>query len=532
MVSHLVRLRYLLMWNGFRRSVGTMIGAIFSALGFLYFIVMAYVLAFLAAAIPVQEMSYTARGGVFVLCGAVSLIVWMVGPIIFSSSNPFTNPKHFLTFGIPNKSFIPGVVLGGVVAPTGIGTLVLLLTGVVLWGWQPAAIIAGVLSALLGTVLCVISMQVIVGVLNNLISRRVVRDAIQLIVLVPLMLTGFILMGAIETIQEFWELLPQIATWVAFTPAGFLALPWFVARGLFGLAALHLIVMLAYIGLATWAYSAIVDRAVEGAGTTRERQRENAGIGLLGRANSPMQVIWARSLLYWVKDPRYAASLILVGVLVLFGVLGTTVMDTNDFQFFIKILPALIAYMLAFSISADLSYDSTGFSLHVTSGVRGVDDRLGRVLALLTWALPVVLLLTIAMVSATGVWHEWATWLGLSIGLLLTGTALSAVISARYIYPVPPPGTSLMSQPEGGIGRTMLVQTVGLFVQLLIALPVVIPAVVALILGSQAWGIITLMIGVLYGASLLWVGVKLGAKWYERALPETYQSIVKVAALY
>ena len=78
----------------------------------------------------------------------------------------------------------------------------------------------------------------------------------------------------------------------------------------------------------------------------------------------------------------------------------------------------------------------------------------------------------------------------------------------------------------------MLVQTVGLFVQLLIALPVVIPAVVALILGSQAWGIITLMIGVLYGASLLWVGVKLGAKWYERALPETYQSIVKVAALY
>ena len=78
----------------------------------------------------------------------------------------------------------------------------------------------------------------------------------------------------------------------------------------------------------------------------------------------------------------------------------------------------------------------------------------------------------------------------------------------------------------------MLVQTVGLFVQLLIALPVVIPAVVALILGSQAWGIITLMIGVLYGAGLLWVGVKLGAKWYERALPETYQSIVKVAALY
>lgn len=532
MVSHLVRLRYLLMWNGFRRSVGTMIGAIFSALGFLYFIVMAYILAFVAAFSPIEVVSYTDRGAVLVLCGGVTLIVWIVGPIVFSSSNPFTNPKNFLTFGIPNKSFIPGVVVGGVVAPTGIATMLLLLACAVLWGWHPAAIVAGILSALLGTVLCVIIMQVIVGVLNNLIARRAVRDAIQLIVLVPLMLTGFIMMGAIETIQEFWELMPQIATWVAFTPAGFLALPWFVAQGLWGMAALHLVVMLAYVGVAVWAYNAIVNRAVEGAGTTRERQREHAGVGLLGRANSPMQAIWARSLLYWFKDPRYAASLILVGVFVLFGILETTVLNTDDFQFFTKILPALIAYLLAFSISADLSYDSTGFSLHVTSGVRGVDDRLGRVFALLTWALPVVLLVTIGMVSATSVWHEWAAWLGLSIGVLLSGTALSAVVSARYIYPVPPPGTSLMAQPEGGMGRMMLVQTVGMLVQFLVALPVVIPAVVALVLGSQAWGIITLMIGVLYGAGMLWAGVRLGAKWYERALPETYQSIVKVAALY
>ena len=89
-----------------------------------------------------------------------------------------------------------------------------------------------------------------------------------------------------------------------------------------------------------------------------------------------------------------------------------------------------------------------------------------------------------------------------------------------------------MAQPEGGMGRMMLVQTVGMVVQFLIALPVVIPAVVALVLQSQVWGIITLMIGVLYGAGMLWAGVKIGAKWYDRALPETYQSIVKVAALY
>src|SRR5699024_2428019 len=248
------RLRYLLMWNGFRRSVGTMIGAIFSALGFLYFIVMAYILAFVAAFSPIEVVSYTDRGAVLVLCGGVTLIVWIVGPIVFSSSNPFTNPKNFLTFGIPNKSFIPGVVVGGVVAPTGIATMLLLLACAVLWGWHPAAIVAGILSALLGTVLCVIIMQVIVGVLNNLIARRAVRDAIQLIGLVPLRLTGFSMMGASEASQQFGELRPQCATGVALTPAGFLGLPWFVAHGLWGMAALRLVVMLAYVGVAVWAY--------------------------------------------------------------------------------------------------------------------------------------------------------------------------------------------------------------------------------------------------------------------------------------
>lgn len=532
MVSHLIRLRYRLMWNGFRRSIGTMIGAIFSALGYLYMLGMTYLLAVFAAVTPVQELSFQARGGLLVIAGAIALIVWIMGPIIFSSASPFTDVKNFLPFGIPNRQFIPGVIISAVVAPTGIGTLCILLAGSIIWGWQPAAIIAGILAALLGTLMCVLAMQVVVGALTNIISKRAVKDVIQLIVLVPVMLGGFIIFGALETIQEFWEFLPQLAQWIAFTPAGFLALPWFVAQGQWLLAVAHLLVMLAYVTGLVVAYLAIVNRATASAGGAPQREREQTGLGLIGKARTPMQVIWARSLLAWLKDPRYAASLIVIAVLLLFGVLETTVLDTNDFTFLTKILPAMIAYLLAFSISADLSYDSTGFSLHVTSGVRGVDDRLGRVFGLLTWALPVVIILTVAMVWATGVGDQMAAWLGLSIGVLFVGTGLSSVVSARYIYPVPPPGTSLMAQPEGGMGRIMIVQTVGMLVQLLLSAPVVVPAVVALLTGSTLWGIITLLIGVIYGAGMLWLGVRVGARWYERALPETYQSIVKVSALY
>lgn len=532
MVSHLIRLRYRLTWNGLRRSVGATIGAIFSVLGYLYLIVLAYLLAIVVALAPVEELSYANRGGVLVLAAAVVLVIWIVGPIVSSASNPFTNAKNFLPFAIPNKQFVAGVVLGGVVAPTGIGTFVLLFTGAVLWGWRPAAILAGVIAAVLGTLLCVTAMQVFVGLMTNVISKRAVRDALQLIVLVPLMLGGFVLFGAIETIQQFVDILPTVATWVAFTPGGFLALPWFVAQGQWGLAGLHLVVMVVYLAALVRAYGTVINRTTRTAGTAGEQQREQAGLGLIGRAKTPRQAIWARALLYWLKDPRYSASLVIVGIFILFGVLETTVLDIDFLSSFVKILPALIAYLLAFSISADLSYDSTGFSLHITSGVRGLDDRVGRVLALLTWALPLVVVVTILMTIGTGVPHQLAAWLGLSIGVLLVGTGLSAVLSARYIYPVPPPGTSLMASPEGGLGRTMLVQTVGMTAQIALSTPVIVLAIIAILTDSQFWGIATLLVGVLYGLGILWAGVRLGAKWYERSLPETYQSIVKVTALY
>lgn len=532
MVSHLIRLRYRLMWNGFRRSTGTTIGAIVSALGFLYIIALAYISGIFVAFAPIEEVPYSERGAVFVFLGVGALIAWVVGPIVFSARNVFTDAKNFLVYGIPNRQFIPGVLIGALVAPTGVGTFVVLLVGAIIWGANIGGIIMGIVAALLGTIICILAMHIVVGLLTNIISRRAVRDAIQMIVLIPLMLAGFIMFQAIETFQEFWEVLPEIANGIAFTPAGFLAMPWFAAQGQWGITLLHLAVMLAYIVGGLWAFHAIINKATATAGGTQERERKTTGLGILGKANSPMKAIWARSLLSWFKDPRYAASLVVVGVFIVFGVLESTVVETNEFQFFTKILPALIAYLLAFSISADLSYDSTGFSLHVTTGVRGIDDRLGRVFALLTWALPLVILLTAAMVFATGSTEQLAAWMGLSLGVLLTGTALSAVMSARYIYPVPPPGASIMAQPEGGMGRIMLVQTGGMLAQLIISLPVIVPAVIALLLQSQVWGIITLMVGVLYGAGMLWAGIKLGAKWYERALPETYQSIVKVAALY
>src|SRR5699024_11635708 len=105
----------------------------------------------LISATAAAEDSYTQRSAPFVMAGVIFFIGCVVGPIVFSASNPFTDPKNFLTFGIANSQFVPGVVLGGILAPTGIGTFVLLSAGSIIWGGNFAAIVAGLLAAVIGT---------------------------------------------------------------------------------------------------------------------------------------------------------------------------------------------------------------------------------------------------------------------------------------------------------------------------------------------------------------------------------------------
>lgn len=189
------------------------------------------------------------------------------------------------------------------------------------------------------------------------------------------------------------------------------------------------------------------------------------------------------------------------------------------------ILGPITAWSLAYSISADIAYDHTAFHLHVVSGVRGVDDRWGRVLGLAGWGVPMILLVTTATVAAAGDWSLLAPMLGLALGLFGTTAGLSAFVSARFVYPVPKPGDSPFATPQGAAMRTMLVQGAAMLVSLALAVPFLVPFVVRLVTGAAVWGWVTVALGLAWGAVALWLGVRLGARWYDRAQAETYQAV-------
>ena len=77
--------------------------------------------------------------------------------------------------------------------------------------------------------------------------------------------------------------------------------------------------------------------------------------------------------------------------------------------------------------------------------------------------------------------------------------------------------------------RLMLVSFGAMIVVGILVLPELILFIVALVTGSMLFQWLTLIAGLGLGSFLLWLGIRLGSRWFDRAQAETYQSVLKFA---
>lgn len=523
MVAHLIRLKLRLMVNGWRRSTMQLV---FTVIGLAYLAGMLGVLS--VGMFALAGESVQVRGTALVLAMSVAVVLWLVIPVFVSGVDPTLDPVNFVTFGIPPRTLVVGLLLAGTITLAGLGTALGLLATVAAWRDHPWAAAAAGLGAVLGTLFCVALSYAVTGLLASVAGRRRVRETLSLIAMVPLVLAGLIISQVADSIAQLWDRLPQIASVLAWTPLGsFTALPWTVAEGRLGEAAALLGLCLLWLAGALGLWMLAIRRSVEsrgGAGATASR---STGLGLIGRTPAtPAGAVMARSLIYWFKDPRYSASLVMLpALLLLFWFLGQ---QDGTYGLLLALGP-ITGFMLGYAISADISYDGSAFALHVTSGVSGRDDRIGRIAALLVWAVPATLLITIGSCALANEWAPLPGLLGLAFGALLAGAAVSALVSARFIYPVPPPGASPFATPQGAMMRIMLVQLASMAVTVVLVLPELVLFIVALVTGDPLFHWLTLGVGLVLGAVLVWLGIRLGGRWFDRAQAETYQQVLRHA---
>jgi ABC-2 type transport system permease protein len=514
--AHLVRLKLTLLRNGLRRSVWKLVGLLLGLVYVLFLLTLAVAGLGLLGAQEDAELSRT----VVVLAGTLLVAGWWLLPLVAFGVDSTLDPERFRLFPMRRRSLLTGLALAGLIGVPGLATTVLGAGSALAWTWAPAAVPAALAGAVLGVALCVVGSRAVTTLLAPLVSGRRFREVAAVLAIVPLMLAGPIVLGVTAGLSSVADVLPRVALVAGWTPVG---APWALAADVADGAWLAAAGKGA-ICLATLALLVVVwDRALSAALVRPEgggRVARGHGLGFFGRVPAtPTGAVVARCLTYWLRDSRYAAAVAVVPVLVLLlwflGRGGDVVLGAG----------VLVAFVMGWSLSADVAYDDTAFWTHVAAPVDGRVDRAGRAVAGLVVGGVVVLATDVLVLGVADRWDATLPVLGMSLGVLGAGIGASSVYSARVVYPVPKPGENPFSTPQGTSFAVMVTQSVGMLVLLALCLPTVGLGIAALVTGHAVLDVLTLVVGLGIGVAALVAGVRIGARVYDRRAPELLQTI-------
>lgn len=514
MVAHLVKLKLILLKNSLRRSPWQLVGVVFGALYGLGLMILV-----IGGLIALSAADITLARTVVVLAGSALILGWTFIPLVAAGVDMTLDPARFVTYSIPMPQLLAGLALSGIIGVPGLVTLLASVGTAGTWWRHPLSLAAALVCACIAVLTCVVLSRLVTSATTSLSSSRRFKDVSGLVALIPLVLMGPIIAAVTAGLSDASAFLPALAQTLSWTPLGAVwSVPADLALGAFGAAGVKFLIALTTLTALAWLWKLTLSRALVTAASNAVTRKSAGRLGLFARfPATPTGSVAARALTYWLRDPRYGASLIMVP---LFPVILFFIGSQTGSLASLNYLGPIAAFLLVWSISADVSYDGTAFWLHVSTGVSGLADRLGRVLACAVFALPVTVIFTIVPIWITAGWSLLLPMLGLSLGILLTGFGLSSVVSARYTYNVPLPGDSPFKTPPGSGMRMAVVQFGGMAVLALLVVPELVLGVICLLTGNQLYGWLTLGAGVVLGTVLLVTGIRTGARWYDSRAPE------------
>ena len=150
----------------------------------------------------------------------------------------------------------------------------------------------------------------------------------------------------------------------------------------------------------------------------------------------------------------------------------------------------------------------------MASGVRGIPDRLGRLVPVILVAVPV---LAIA-VPLTLLWiDDWRLLLpltGLGASLLLSALGFSSIVSVIAPYAVSRPGDSPFQQPQRPTSRGAYGPAAAFLGAIVVSVPTIWLLVLTMLEGSQ-FAPATFWAGLATGIAVFAIGVGVGGRIFE-----------------
>lgn len=516
MVAQFLRLKLRLLANIFRRSPWQVVGIV---IGLVYGIGAAALLfASLVGLRFVNDVELIRD--VFIVVGGATVIGFAVLPLVFGVDDTM-DPRRFALFGLPNRTLALGLA---VAAAIGIPALVLaiVLTGtVVTWSRGAGETFIALIAAAVAFATCLLLARVSTALASVLLATRRAREVSGVlgVLLIVLLSPVIVVLATLDWAASGLRVLEAIAGGLAWTPLGAaFAAPGDAVAGDWGPAILKLIIALLTVGAIWLAWQAVVARMLVTPG--REASAKSyRGLGWFDRMpHSASGAVAARSITYWFRDARYWVSILMVPVVPVLVIVPLSLAGVP--LAYTALIPVpLMCLLLGWSLHNDTAYDSTAIWLHVASGVKGRADRLGRLVPVFITGALVIGLGSAVTVFVLDDWRLLPSLVGVSTALLFGALGIGAVTSARFPYPAVKPGDSPFQQPQSTGTITALVQSMTMFGSVLVAVPAVAFAALAIFV-DPAWHRAAFAAGVGLGFLVLVAGVWLGGRVFDHRGPE------------
>lgn len=514
MVARLFRLRVALLGSGFR-------GSFAKGLRTALLIVLFAAIAALLAILPAWGIADASdRAAVDTAAGATILLAVFVVPFFENRRN--LEPRQFVSFPAGSGSVGFALLITTIVSWPFLLLIVWLVTlGIFRPEWHNPVWMAPVALGL-AAILAVCSARVVSAFSKLVVSPRfagMLRTVGALLIVAFLPVAVYA--GAAAFGAEDSTLVADTAQILGWSPFGapFAALAA-AASGEQTLALLHLGVLAAAVLFLVLVWVPVVWVSNQRIDRPSGQNAARIGLGWFERFGArPGQVIAARQLTYWARDPRYRVALFAIPVapilmLVAFWVAGADVSS-------LALLPLpIILLLLGWSQHNDVAMDSTAIWAHVASGTRGRADRAGRLAPVLMLGVPLILIGSSITVTVIGDWRVLPAVIGMNTAVLLVASGVASVFSVVTPYPATRPGDSPFAQPQWSGTGSGLAQTVSMLLALLLSAPAVWVAVLAFTDVEFMLNIWALAFGVGYGILILWLGILIGGRVFDRSGPE------------
>lgn len=541
-VMTIVRLRWTLTLATLRKSVWQSIGYVISAILGLGLVIGVGATAWSLGSqwfVSTQSSDAWFTGimrPVVVLVGMSVMIFVIFVQLMLIGGSSTLNPHRFALYGIKDRELQAGLLASGMTGIPAIAGVASLLLWALAYRWAgPAMVIAQIIAAPLAVV-TMMSLSKLVLALATTLVRSKRGTSVFYIVAMLAFISMFQLPNIILNSSDSRTFDPQtygtatsIIGWTPFGAA--FQLPFDAYAGnwvaLLGrIAVLALTCMLCFMGC-TWCLRR--DRLTSDSSLGSVKTK---GVGAFGwMPDSVSGAVSARLLTNLKRDPRQALMLLMpLFFVVVFG------LQSHGISAIIWQSILWGGLFLNLAESNGLAYDGRGFAMQASIGVRGIEDRRGRVRVYGTITVGYILLLGVGVMLFTGDWRTtqgWATacaFLGGSIALALGGLGLAEVLSCVLIYPVASIDKPF-SSPQGRALAQSLMPFATMLGTAVVGLPTIACVIILLVSGnwSQYWLIGP--VGVVNGAVMLALGVWLGGKVMDARLLSIVATLDSFASL-